>query len=205
MLSSTNKAKTEGLLTVPLAPLVVSLSLVDSRYPWANFKFYQGRNREHESCSRACFYIPTGDDFSLAPQPVRCWLRGVNPEIPLVFRETCAMTNSGQSWARLESETCPIKPLWGKHQKNLSAGVKGHQIGLLHLLVSRQESEQVWALEWMVDMGEWRQRCLKSALEQRREEKGRGPLAKVSVLLRTVIDGAPPCLFTHPAGPRWVL
>lgn len=33
VLSSTNKAKTEGLLTVPLAPLVVSLSLVDSRYP----------------------------------------------------------------------------------------------------------------------------------------------------------------------------
>lgn len=41
--------------------------------------------------------FPPGDDVSLAPQPVRCWLRGVNPEIPLVFRETCAMTNSGQS------------------------------------------------------------------------------------------------------------
>lgn len=54
--------------------------------------------------------------------------------------------------------------------------------------------------------GERRQRGLKSALEQQgEEEKGRKPLAKGKAFLRTVTDGAPPCLFTHPAGLRLVL
>lgn len=63
------------------------------------------------------------------------------------------MTKLLESLARLESEKRPVMPLWGKSQKPSSSRCKGHQTGVLHLLVSRQESEQVRAPEWMVDMG----------------------------------------------------
>lgn len=71
-----------------------------------------------------------------------------------MFKETCAVTKLLDSLARLESEKRPVMPLSpGKSQKPSSSRWKGHQTGVLHLLVSRQESEQVRAPEWMVDMG----------------------------------------------------